>query len=207
MPQQGAVKDELIFLIPMWIIMMLAMMIPSALPMILLFSVYYKKKHHHPLIFTIIFICGYIFIWSLFAVAAAFVQWYLHTASLLTAGYQFLNSSMSGILLIFAGLYQFTPVKKACLKTCQSPLNFIAEHGREGKLGAFVMGLHHGLHCLGCCWVLMLLLFVVGVMNLLWVALLAIIVLAEKLIRWKHFSSILGWVFISSGLVLLLFQR
>ena len=117
-----------------------------------------------------------------FSLAATLAQWALERAALLSPMDMTINSRLlGGLLFLAAGLYQFTPVKLACLSFCRSPLDFIVNHWRDGPGGALRMGMTHGLYCLGCCWILMLLLFAGGVMNLLWVAVLAIVVLIEKL--------------------------
>src|SRR5438046_1326539 len=128
-----------------------------------------------------IFVAGYLFVWTAYAAIAALAQWQLHRVALLSPAMAATNPYLSGGLLIAAGIFQWTPLKRACLSGCRSPLSFLMSEWREGTSGAFVMGLRHGSYCVGCCWVLMALLFVAGVMNLLWVALIALFVTAEKL--------------------------
>src|SRR5205085_6789613 len=124
-----------------------------------------------------------------------FAQWALERAALLSPMDMTTNSRLlRGLLFLAAGLYQFMPVKLACLAFCRSPLDFVVNHWRDGSLGALHMGMAHGLYCLGCCWILMLLLFVGGVMNLLWIATLAIVVLVEKLAAGRWFGWIAGVV-------------
>ncbi len=127
-----------------------------------------------------VFGAGYLVVWGGFSVVAAVAQWFLHRAQLLSPMMASSSVVLGGILLLIAGIFQFTPLKRSCLTRCRAPLDFITAHWREGWRGAFIMGLEHGLFCLGCCWALMALLFVLGVMNLLWIALLTILVGLEK---------------------------
>jgi predicted metal-binding membrane protein len=147
----------------------------------------------------VIFLAGYLAIWSAFSLVAATAQLALQEASLVSAGSLKAAPVVGGLLLLGAGLYQFTPLKQACLARCQSPLGFILSEWREGRGGAFLMGLRHGGFCVGCCWALMALLFVAGVMNLIWVAALAALVLVEKVLPWERVVSwttgalLVGW--------------
>ncbi len=168
----------------MWAVMMAAMMLPSAAPMLLLFSTVNRKRSAQgtPVIPTGIFLLGYLLIWIGFSLLATGAQWGLHTVMLLSPGLAVTNPLVSGLVLTAAGAYQFTPLKYVCLKQCQSPLDFLFTHWRDGKGGAFLMGLSHGGYCLGCCWILMALLFVGGVMNLTWIALIAAFVLIERVV-------------------------
>lgn len=168
----------------MWAVMMLAMMVPSAAPMILIFAAVNRKRlaENSPLIRTGFFLLGYLVVWTAFSLLTAAGQWGLHTAALVSGPAVAVAPWLGGLLLVSAGAYQFTPLKNACLSRCQSPLGFILTEWREGTSGSLVMGLRHGLFCVGCCWVLMALLFAAGVMNLLWVAAIAAFVLGEKLI-------------------------
>lgn len=175
---------ELALLFAMWWIMMVGMMLPSAAPMILTFATINQNKRARgrPYTPTAMFTSGYLLAWGGFSVAATLAQAGLERASLLAPMAMRTTSPMlGGLLFIAAGLYQFTPLKHACLSSCRSPFDFILNHWRDGAAGALRMGWSHGLYCLGCCWILMALLFVGGVMNLAWVALLTFIVLAEKL--------------------------
>jgi predicted metal-binding membrane protein len=168
----------------MWAGMMVAMMVPSASPMIMTFAMVQRKRRdqERPFVPTGIFLAGYLFAWMLFSAFAAVAQWILHAKALLTPMMVSNNSIFGGVILAAAGIFQFTPLKNACLKHCRSPLNFLLTDWREGKIGAFVMGLKHGAYCTGCCWILMLLLFLGGVMNLFWIAALSIFVLLEKIL-------------------------
>ncbi len=167
----------------MWWVMMVGMMVPSAAPMILLFAAINRKKRADgkPFVPTGLFALAYVAVWAGFSLAAVLAQWGLQDAGLLSPAMQSTSAWLGGGVLIAAGLYQWTPIKDVCLKNCQSPFGFIMTHWREGRGGALRMGLRHGTYCVGCCWFLMALLFVGGVMNLLWVAGLAIFVFAEKL--------------------------
>jgi predicted metal-binding membrane protein len=168
----------------MWSVMMIGMMIPSAAPTILLFAKVQRKKLADQMPATRIasFTAGYLLVWICFSVAATGLQWILTEARLLSPMMVSANTYLATALLISAGLYQLTPLKHACLKQCQTPLGFLTRHWRDGTSGALQMGIHHGMFCLGCCWVLMALLFVGGVMNLAWIAAIAIFVLVEKLV-------------------------
>lgn len=173
----------------MWSVMMIAMMLPSAAPMILIFSTVNRKRQLSgtPFVPTWIFLSGYLLVWIGFSLIAAGAQWGLHNLSLISLGMKIINPLASGIVLIAAGVYQFTPIKDVCLKNCHSPLDFIMGNWQDGKPGALFMGLQHGKYCVGCCWAFMILLFVGGVMNLLWVAMIAIFVFIEKVV--SHRSS------------------
>ena len=139
-------------------------------------------KHGTPLAPAAIFVSGYVAMWTLFSAAATIAQWGLDEAALLSPMMVTTSPALGAGLLIAAGLYQLTPVKKACLRHCRAPAYFISEHWRPGASGAFRMGLEHGAFCLGCCWVLMGLLFFGGVMSLLWIAGITLFVLLEKII-------------------------
>lgn len=169
-------------LVVMWAVMMIAMMTPAAAPMILMFAGVHRRRavDGRPVVPTGIFVLGYLVVWTLFSLVAALAQAGLHAAALLSPAMAAESPLLGGGLLIVAGVVQWTPLKRACLTACRSPLSFLMTRWREGRGGAFVMGLHHGLYCLGCCWALMALLFVAGVMNLVWVAVIAVAVLVEK---------------------------
>ena len=182
MPQMtpwGPADFVLTFL--MWAVMMVAMMVPSASPMILIFATINRKRlaERTPVIRTGLFLLGYLIVWAAYSLLAALGQWALHTAALISPA-MVVTPRLGGLLLVAAGAYQFTPLKDVCLARCQSPFGFVLTEWREGATGALVMGLRHGAFCVGCCWVLMALLFVAGVMNLLWVAAIAAFILLEK---------------------------
>lgn len=166
----------------MWVAMMAAMMLPSAAPVVLLYAAIARQRRLRGAAVpgAGAFALGYLVVWFAFAIAAAALQWALDRVLLLTPGMEVASVAVAGLVLVAAGLYQWTPLKQACLRGCRSPLDLLLGHWREGAWGAVAMGLRQGLLCLGCCWVLMLLLFVGGVMNLLWVALLALFVLIER---------------------------
>ena len=169
-------------LVVMWAVMMVAMMMPAAAPMILMFATVHRRRavDGRPVVPTGIFVLGYLVMWTLFGVIAALAQAGLHAAALLSPTMAAESPLLGGSLLVAAGVVQWTPLKRACLTACRSPLSFLMTRWREGRGGAFVMGVHHGLYCLGCCWALMALLFVAGVMNLVWIAVIAVAVLVEK---------------------------
>lgn len=170
-------------MLTMWVVMMVAMMLPSAAPMILLYAniARGRRARGERTSSAGIFALGYVAVWSTFSVVAVLLQFWLERAALLSPMMETTSIALAGSVLIAAGIYQWTPLKHACLQHCRSPLDFVLTHWREGSRGAFVMGLRHGLYCVGCCWMLMLLLFVGGIMNLAWIAGLAVFVLVEKL--------------------------
>ena len=175
---------DVVALTAMWIIMMVAMMTPAAAPMILVFATIYRRRaaQSRPAIPIAVFLLGYLAVWTAFSVVAALAQAALHAAAMLSPMMAAESPLLVGGLLVVAGLFQLTPLKRACLATCRSPISFVMTRWREGRWGAFAMGVRHGLYCLGCCWALMLLLFAAGVMNLLWVAVIAVGVLIEKVV-------------------------
>jgi predicted metal-binding membrane protein len=189
----------------MWAVMMVAMMTPSAAPMILTFATLNRQRQGQqgPFVPTTVFVLGYLLVWGGFSVVATLAQWGLHTGALLSPMLVSTSPVLGGLLLVVAGLFQWTPLKSTCLRQCRSPLGFFMTEWREGAWGALVMGLRHGSYCVGCCWVLMALLFVAGVMNLLWVAVLAAFVLVEKVLpRGELVGRVVGGVLMLAGLVL-----
>ena len=167
----------------MWAIMMVAMMLPSAAPMVLLYArvAGQTPSEGSTLAPTIVFAGTYVAVWTLFSLVATLVQWALSGAQLLSDTTMALgNARIGGALLVAAGLYQWTPLKRICLANCRSPIWFLTAHWRIGYAGAIRLGLIHGAYCIGCCWLLMALLFFGGVMNLAWVAAVAVVVLIEK---------------------------
>lgn len=192
----------------MWAVMMIGMMVPSAAPMILLYARVGRQAESkgRPFAASGWFASGYLLAWSLFAAIATLLQWGLEQAALLTPMMRSASALFGGLLLIAAGLYQWAPLKDACLSQCQSPLHFIQRHGgfRAEPPGAMAMGLRHGAYCIGCCWGLMILLFVGGVMNLIWVAALAALVLAEKLVpQGRLVARAAGAIFLIAGIAVL----
>jgi predicted metal-binding membrane protein len=190
----------------MWAVMMVAMMVPSAAPMILLFAAIHRKQRERGRGFAPVsaFVAGYIAIWSAFSLAATLLQWGLEQAALLSPMMVGTSPMLGGGLLVVAGLYQWTPLKQACLRYCRSPIQFLSHGMRKGSGGAFVMGLEHGAYCVGCCWILMGLLFVGGVMNLLWVAAIAVFVLLEKVLPFGVLGGrVTGALLALAGLIVL----
>src|SRR3974390_2545635 len=176
---------EFAFVFAMWAVMMVGMMAPSAAPMILMYARVGRqgKAAGKPLAATGWFAAGYFLTWIGFSLAATLVQWMVERAALLDSRMASTSSLVGGIVLIGAGLYQWTPLKDVCLTQCQTPFQFLMRHGgfRGDLPGCLLLGLRHGLYCVGCCWVLMALLFVGGVMNVLWIRLFELLVLPEQL--------------------------
>ena len=166
----------------MWVVMMVAMMVPTAAPMTLVYAAVARKAaaQDSPLPPTFLFVAGYVAVWGLFGVVATLAQRGLDAVSLLSPTMASNSAVFGGVLLVTAGIYQLTPLKHACLNHCRAPAHFLSRYWRKGTLGAFRMGLRLGAYCLGCCWILMALLFVGGVMNVLWIAAISAFVLLEK---------------------------
>ncbi|MFZ0694768.1 MAG: DUF2182 domain-containing protein [Alphaproteobacteria bacterium] len=188
----------------MWAVMMIGMMTPSAAPMILIHARIARQAaaRQKPFSATVWFAGGYLAAWIAFALAATCAQWALERASLLTPTMESATNILGGVVLIVAGVYQCTPAKDACLTQCQAPVMFIQRHGgfRRDAFGTLWLGLRHGAYCVGCCWALMALLFVGGVMNVLWIAGLAIFVLLEKVIpAGRSISRVAGCLLLVSG--------
>lgn len=174
----GTMKPPLTALIAMWWLMMLAMMLPSATPAVLLYARVRQTRGGETAIGqTWIFLAGYLSVWLVFSMAAALAQSLVADSSMALR-----NSVAQNALLVVAGLYQLSPLKSACVGQCRSPGQFISHHWRPGWEGAVRLGVIHGAYCVGCCWMLMALLFVGGVMNLLWVVGLTVLVASEKLL-------------------------
>ncbi|WP_165401987.1 DUF2182 domain-containing protein [Phyllobacterium myrsinacearum] len=199
---------ELAVTLLMWMVMMIGMMTPSAAPMILLYARVgrHSEVEGKPLAATGFFLGGYFLAWMAFACAATLGQWALESTLLLTPMMTSASGIFSGIMLIAVGLFQWTPLKDICLRQCQAPVMFIHRHGgfRRDPRGSVALGFRHGMYCVGCCWALMGLLFIGGVMNVLWIAAVAIFVLAEKLVaRGRWFSRLSGLALCAAGLWLL----
>lgn len=184
----------------MWVAMMTGMMVPTAVPMVLtLAGLHRRQKQDQPFFATAVFLAGYVVVWSGVAALATFAQWGLHSMALLSPMLVTTSNLLGGGLLLLAVAYQWSPLKSACLSQCHTPLGFLLSEWREGHWGVLEMGLRHGVYCLGCCWALMTLSFVLGVMNLLWIAALATFVLVEKVVPAGHRLSqvsgllLLGW--------------
>jgi len=188
----------------MWAVMMVGMMVPSAAPMILIYAAVAKKAERQgmPIASTGAFTSGYILMWIIFSLLVTLVQWQLDKVALLSPMMVANSPKFGAGLLIAAGIYQWLPVKENCLKHCRSPFHFISSHWRPGNIGAFIMGISHGAFCIGCCWVLMLLLFVGGVMNIVWIAAITIFVLLEKVLPvGKDGGRWMGIVMIAAGII------
>ncbi len=181
-----------LLMLVMWWVMMIAMMVPSAAPMILLFATVNRRQRAAGGSFvpTGIFLSGYLLAWGGFSLVAVALQWGLERATLLSTMMASTGAVLGAALLLAAGIYQLTPLKQACLRHCRSPLHFVTHGWRRGRWGALRMGLEHGAFCLGCCWFLMGLLFYGGVMNLYWIAGLAVLVLLEKTVPAGHWLAV-----------------
>ncbi|MBX6321467.1 MAG: DUF2182 domain-containing protein [Rhodospirillaceae bacterium] len=188
-----------------WWLMMLAMMLPSAAPMILIHAALARRPpgpaSHAS---TAAFVAGYLTMWGVFSIAAVALQWALSSVAVLSPEMVITSTAVGGALLVAAGGWQLTPLKHACLRHCRAPFAFIMQHWRPGALGGWRMGLVHGAYCLGCCWVLMLLLFYGGMMNVYWIAGLSVLVLAEKTVPAGHWlGTLIGLALIGWGVALL----
>ena len=170
------------FTCAMWTVMMVGMMTGTAAPVLFLFAGARRGRADGDVWWPVsLFGFGYLLVWIGFSAAATLVQWALHQAAMLSPNMSALSPRVGGGILLAAGVYQLTPFKGACLAQCRSPLGFLMTHWRDGNGGALRMGVAHGWYCLGCCWAVMCVLFVVGVMNLIWVAVLSVFVLVEKI--------------------------
>lgn len=186
----------------MWAVMMIGMMTGSAAPALLLFNgARAQRGQAGARLDTALFASGYLLVWIGFSAIAVLAQWALREAALLSPMMAASSPLVGGAILVEAGLYQLTNWKRTCLTHCRSPLNFLMTHWRDGRRGALEMGLRHGTFCLGCCWMLMCVLFVVGVMNLVWVAALTTFVLLEKIgPRGILVSRVAGAIILAAGL-------
>lgn len=187
----------------MWAIMMVAMMLPSAAPMILLHD-RFSRKNGFGGAATLAFGLGYLMVWSGFALLAAASQAALTGAGLVEhASIMIGNSRIAAALLVLAGIYEISGLKQICLSQCQSPVMFLTRYWRSGIVGGLSMGLRHGAFCLGCCWVLMLLLFVGGVMNLVWIAGLTVLVVGEKYLPpvWRADRIIAALLLVAAAII------
>jgi predicted metal-binding membrane protein len=189
----------------MWAVMMVAMMLPGTIPMLTMYAAIVRSKGIGGGANLWVFAAGYVVVWTLFSALATLLQTALQNVSLVSDEMR-ATPLLGGLILIVAGLYQFTPFKSTCLSHCRSPIGFFMSEWREGIIGAIIMGIRHGAYCAGCCWPLMLLLFVAGVMNLLWVAAISALVLVEKVSRYgKPVATAAGAVLVGSGLLLAVF--
>jgi len=184
----------------MWLVMMGAMMAPAALPITLVFVRLDRERDARSLpVHGLLFAAGYLGTWSFFALVATALQWSLHRAALLHTDMLATDRPLAGAILLIAGIYQLTPLKTACLAHCRTPMGFLLSHWRGGARGAFRMGLHHGGYCLGCCWALMLLMFVAGVMSVAAMALLSLFIVSERLLPGRWAAQVPGGVLLAWG--------
>jgi len=190
----------------MWSVMMVAMMLPSASPMILTYAAIARRQTAAPAYSPWLFAGSYVAVWTLFSAGATAGQLLLQNSSMLDGASR--AASVAGsALLILAGVYQLTPLKNQCLAHCRSPLGFFMSEWRDGIRGTVAMGIKHGVNCLGCCWMLMGLLFVFGAMNLMWVAALSVLVLLEKLAPCGHTIARISGAAMLVGAITLLLHR
>jgi predicted metal-binding membrane protein len=197
--------QEGLLLFVMWAVMMAAMMLPSASPMLLLFSRISADRGGRGNRSTSVgfFAAGYLSIWVAFSAIAALLQWILHSSAVLSPDMRAASPLVSAAILVAAGVYQLLPIKQSCLGHCRSPLDFLTTSWREGRGGAAMMGITHGMFCVGCCWMLMGLLFAAGVMNLLLVAALSATILLERIhSSGARLARIIGLLLIGAGIVL-----
>lgn len=193
----------------MWAIMMVAMMLPSAAPVILLVSAIERRRvadtpGRAVTLRAGAFAAGYLIVWIGFSAAATALQWKLDRAGLLSDRMASASTVLAGALLIAAGIYQWSPLKRACLAHCRSPIDFLMRHWRSTGWGPTLSGMRHGLFCLGCCWLMMVLLFVGGLMNVAWIAALALLVFIEKVLPWGgRIGVVIGGVFVLWGAAVL----
>jgi predicted metal-binding membrane protein len=197
---------DFVLLFLMWFVMMIAMMTPSVVPLVLIFTSINRKRQQrqNPFVSSGYLLSGYFLVWAVFSLFATILQWLLQRVSLLNPEMITTSEILGSIIFILAGVFQFTPLKNTCLNTCRSPVGFIHQYWKDGKSGALRMGIQNGIFCLGCCWILMILLFVSGIMNILWIAIISLFVLSEKVLSVKVFSFIAGIVLIAYGIVILL---
>lgn len=190
----------------MWWLMMVAMMVPSAAPAVLLYAALSRGSDQRALVNTALFGMGYLLVWAGFSLVATLLQWVLTTRGALSPMYMTLTSGFAGgFVLILAGLYQLTPLKRMCLEACRGPVQSLLSRWRPGPVGALGAGMGLGVSCLGCCWVLMLLLFVGGVMNLYWIIGIAVYVGIEKLTPpGPRLAGYMGGLLILAGVVFLM---
>jgi predicted metal-binding membrane protein len=200
----GAMDFALVYF--MWTVMMAAMMLPSAIPMILAFARVCRQQNKATYQLTGLFSSAYLGIWLLFSSALTLLQWQMHRLAWLSPMMDNQNTLLATGILFLAGIYQFMPLKNTCLTHCKTPMGFLLNEWQDGTAGAFKMGLKHGANCLGCCWAQMLIMFAVGVMNLLGMALITMLVILEKSMPLEatFISKTVGVVFLAWGAFLLI---
>ena len=185
----------------MWAVMMAAMMLPSAMPMILVYAKICEQRYQTSYPYTFFFILAYLLVWLAFSIVLTLLQWQMHGLQFLSPMMDVQYELMAAIIFLIAGVYQFTPQKTSFLRSCRTPMGFILTEWRAGTVGALSMGIKHGSACLGCCWAQMLIMFAVGVMNLLGMALITMLIFVEKItpINQKSLSRFIGILFIVWG--------
>ena len=206
MAQMAVEPTSLLFFLPLWISMMVAMMFPAVAPVVSFFAALSRKRREvgQSATPTWIFLAGYLAVWSLFGLGAYLLSLVVPALGMMAPGLHVDNPLAAGIVLALAGLYQLSPLKQVCLHHCRSPLSIILHGWRDGNGGAFRMGFVHGAYCLGCCWGLMLVLFAVGLMNLLWMIILTVVIFAEKVLPYGPLiAKLTALALIGFGLVTL----
>lgn len=190
----------------MWTVMMAAMMLPSAMPMILVYATVCRQRYQAAQPYVFFFSSAYLLIWFSFSIVLTLLQWQLHGLQFLSPMMDNQNEFLAAVIFLLAGAYQFTPLKNKFLQSCRTPMGFLLTAWRDGSTGAFKMGLQHGGICLGCCWAQMMIMFAVGVMNVLAMVLITLLVLIEKTVPFnpRYFSSVVGILFLGWGGWLLL---
>lgn len=198
---------SLVVFLPVWVAMMVAMMFPAMAPVISLVSAVGRKQRQGggtatP---TAVFIAGYLIIWTLFGLGAFLLSLAVPSIDMAAGGVKSDSAPAAGAILVFAGLYEWSPIKNACLRHCRSPLGTFMRLWRNGWIGALRLGIVHGAYCLGCCWGLMLVLFAVGLMNLTAMVLLSAIIFAQKVLPYgKYLGRIAGVALVVAGLAVAL---
>ena len=196
-----------VLFIAIWVVMMVAMMFPTAAPMILMYRSVYagKRQQERPFVPTWIFVSAYLFVWSLCGVVAYLLAVGIEQVAAQSMWLMENSARLGGVVLVVAGLYQLSPLKHACLSKCRTPLQFILSSWRDGYGGAFRMGLEHGAYCLGCCWLLFVILFPFGIMNVAVMALVTVLIYAEKSLPiGRQISQIAGVGLIAYGVLVVL---
>lgn len=191
----------------MWAVMMAAMMLPTAIPMILVFTKICQRRYSACPLIVVSFILAYLLVWFLFSILLSLLQWQMHGLHFLSPMMDNRSIHLAAAIFLLAGVYQFTPLKNTFLQYCRTPMGFLLTEWRDGAGGSFYMGFKHGMVCLGCCWMQMLIMFAVGVMNLLGMAFITLLVMLEKMAPLKRqlISRLVGILFISWGIWLLQF--
>ena len=200
---------EFAFVFATWTVMMVGMMTPSAMPMILMYARVgrHTEAQSTPLAATVLFVAGYFLVWVAFALLATLVQWTLERTALLDSAMATTSNILGGLVFVAAGSYQWTRLKDVCLTQCQTPLAFLMRHGgfRRDVPGCLLLGFCHGAYCVGCCWALMVLLLVGGVMNLLWIVLLSLLIFLEQVtFLGRQIAPLAGIILVAAGSWLLL---